>query len=149
MQERYLWYAFPQSIWFVNKVIVQSSRRLSKLIRSAGRKQSYTSWKLPLQSMQQNICFKFFLSFLRLWQESLFTHVHCLRIVWQCPYILGFSSAGAMRLYRSNSQSECFPANWILFYIRKSFPPRTICNIQYLSILSNIMTTSVYIITVE
>ena len=34
-------------------------------------------------------------------------HMHaraCLRVMWQCPYILGFSLAGAMKLYRSNSQ---------------------------------------------
>ena len=80
-------------------MIVQSLRRLSKLITSADGNRSYTS----SESYHCKVCSKTFdsncSSVISAFSKAMMpvtihTRTHaCLRVVWRCPYILGYSSA--------------------------------------------------------
>ena len=85
----------------LDKVVIEE---VSKLITSAGGKQSYTSSK----SYHCKVCSRTFVSnsssvipaFSKaITPVTIHACAHaCLTVVWQCPYILGFSSADTTRL---------------------------------------------------
>ena len=113
---------------------MQSSRRLSKLITNAGGKRSYTS----SESCHCKVCSRTFASnsssvisaFSKtMTPVTIHTRAHaCLRVVYRCPYILGFSLAGTIRLYRSSGQPWMFSSKLDLILHSQIFPPWTICN---------------------
>ena len=96
-------------------VIEEANKEVSKLITSAGGKQSYT----PSESYHYKVCSRTFVSNSSsviseaMTPVTIRTHAcACLTVVWRCPYILRFSLASATRLDLIVNR-ECFPANWI------------------------------------
>ena len=108
------------------------------------RQNKYYSWKFIPRKLQILAIFSDSINFfswksLALWYELLLYVANCswwktfafFAVPLTIAKLLQWNSAGAMRPYRSLMvHRECFPANWILFCIRESFPPWTICNIR-------------------
>ena len=96
-------------------VIVEVNKEVSKPITG---KRSYTS----SESYHCKVCSRTFVSnsssVISVFSDAIMpvtihTCAHaCLRVVWRCPYILGFSSASTTELDLTPNR-ECFPVNWI------------------------------------